>query len=125
MTEALYQVLLLGRSDARSNRVIAQLQSHLAELGLAQGIIEILAEVDAGRRTKSLPAVALFTGYEDANDAAHPALEALLDDSITIITMVSDLENVLRQLPQKLRHINALPVALDQNIGNYILYLAG
>jgi hypothetical protein len=53
MTEALYQVLLLGRSDARSNRVIAQLQSHLAELGLAQGIIEILAEVDAGRRTNT------------------------------------------------------------------------
>lgn len=116
MTEALYQLLVLGRSDARSDRVIAQLQARLGELGLAPDMIEILAEADAGRRATALPAVALFTGYEGASDVAHPALESLLDDSITIITIVSDLEHVSRELPEQLRHINALPVALDQNI---------
>lgn len=116
MAEALYQLLVLGRPDARSRLVIAQLQARLGELGLAHGTIEVLAEADAGRRNAALPAVALFTGYENANDSAHPALDPLLGDSITIITMVSDLGSVSRELPERLRHINALPVTPNQNI---------
>lgn len=116
MAGALYQLLVLGCPDARSDRVVAQLQARLGELGLALDKIEVLAEADAGCRKTALPAVALFAGYEGASDAAHLALEPLLGDSITIITMVSDLERVSRELPECLRHINALPVAPDQNI---------
>lgn len=116
MAEALYQLLVLGRPDARSDRVMAQLQIRLGELGLAPDTVEVLAEADADRRKAALPAVALFTGYDGASDAAHPALGPLLGDSITIITMVSDLKRVSRELPERLRHINALPVGPDQNI---------
>jgi hypothetical protein len=108
MAEALYQLLVLGRPDARSDRVMAQLQVRLGELGLAPDTVEVLAEADADRRKAALPAVALFTGYDGASDAAHPALGPLLDDSITIITMVSDLKRVARELPERLRHINRL-----------------
>lgn len=120
MAEALYQVLVLGRPDARCDRVIAQLQARLGELGLLRGTIKVLAEADAGRRTTALPAVALFTGYEGASDAGHPALDSLFGDSITVITMVSDLQRVSRELPECLRHINALLVAPDQNIDRVV-----
>ncbi len=120
MADALYQLLMLGEPDARSEQIIAQLRSRLGELGLTPDTIEVLSEANAGRRAAALPAVAIFTGYESASDAAHPALTALLSDSITIITMVSDLERVSRELPKRLQRINALPVSLDQNIDRVV-----
>jgi len=116
MAEALYQLLVFGRPDERIDRIVAQLQVSLGELGLASGTIEVIAEADAGRRMAELPAVVLFSGYDGANDAAHSALDSLLADSISIITMVSDLKRVSSELPECLRHINALPVTPDQNI---------
>jgi hypothetical protein len=116
MTKALYQLLVLGRPDDRSDRIFEHLHTRLSELGLAPGTLQILAESDADRRDVALPAVALFVSYDGASDGSHPALAPLLSDSITIITLVSDLNRVSQDVPECLRHINALAVAPDQNI---------
>lgn len=120
MAKALYQLLVLGRADQRSNRIIARIQMRLGELGLSAETMEVLAEVDVSHRDASLPAVALFVGYDGASDSMHPALDLLVDDSITIITLVSDLERVSSELPECLRHINALATTPNKNINRVV-----
>lgn len=122
MTAApVYQLQLLAEIDSRVDVILDRLFKRLGELGIAAETIRVIKECDASVRDTALPATALFLGYAGADDAGHPSLQALLDDSIVIITCVSDLDRVWDEIPPKLRHVNALEVqAPNQNIDRVV-----
>lgn len=110
----MYQLMIFGRPDARVGEILARLEVRLTDLGLAPNAIRVVSEADAAKRDPVLPTVALFCGYDGAEQASHPGLVPLLQDSIIIITIVSAIECAGRELPDNISHINALPVALPQ-----------
>jgi hypothetical protein len=103
-----YELILLGDRGLILDRVKRTLTKRIAELGMPASAVKVLKESDARARDRKLPSIAVFAGYKSAVDSSHPVLVELLDDSVTIVTLVSALANVSNELPESLRHINAL-----------------
>lgn len=103
-----YELILLGARGIVPDRVKQTLSTRIAELGMPASAVKVLGENDAQARDRKLPSIAVFTGYAGAVDSSHPLLVELLDDSVTIVTLVSALARVENELPESLRHINAL-----------------
>jgi hypothetical protein len=129
MTDAMpephfYELLLLGDRSALRSVLETKLMSHVAELGVPPHAVKILDEKNAAGRSRKLPSIAVFFGYEGAADTSHPLLRELLDDSVTIVTLVSALTKVSNELPECLRHINALshtaPGAIDRTVSTIL-----
>lgn len=115
-TSAMYQVIFLGKRDTRADRIADLVSERLVELGLDTETLIFFCEANARLRDRRLPTIAVFLGYDGADDAQHPVIGSLVEDSITIITLVSCLTRVSREIPASLRHVNALEVELpDKN----------
>lgn len=123
--EALYQVVVLGRAGDFTSEVISRLYAQMDRLGVRRSRLSVLNEGSADKRDRRFPVVALFVGYEGATDAAHPALAGLNSDSVVIATVVSDLDLATTELPESLRHVNALsaddPASTVDRVASLIL----
>ncbi|MDO5895544.1 toll/interleukin-1 receptor domain-containing protein [Agrobacterium sp. Azo12] len=103
-----YELMLIGKQGSLFVEIEKALNTRVGDLGMPIGVIKLLDESNALTRDRKLPAIAVFCGYEGADNLDHPILAELLDDSITIVTVVSSLDLVSHELPEALRHINAL-----------------
>lgn len=95
--------------------LIERLSSALSELGLPKESIDFLAEGSGPNRKNNLPTIAIFLGYQGANDDPHHDLLKLLDESSVIIPVVEDLGQISKYLPSSLLHINAIAASLPDN----------
>lgn len=108
-----YQIVFLGTPNLRPDALAKLIGERVTELGLSSQTIAYLQENEYSQRNIRLPTVAIFVGYEGADDVNHPAIEGLLEDSQIVITIVSSLVNVSSEIPESLRHINAIAAILD------------
>ena len=119
-----YEIIYLGRHDARLSEIENTLHVRLDELGVSASSVKVFDESNANERDRKLPSIAIFLGYDGAEDSSHPFLPELLDDSTTIITLVSALSRVSSEIPSSLRHINALatdhPTAIDRVVSTVL-----
>lgn len=103
-----YELLLLGDQGALHDSIEQDLIDRVTELGIPTGAIKIFKKDKIDTRNRKLPTIAVFVGHRGADNNEHSLLTQLLDDSITIITVVSSLSFVSNELPKQLQHINAL-----------------
>lgn len=104
---AFYQIVTLGLVDRRMDHIVDGIRLRLMDLGLDSNSISIINESNATNRDPKFPSAAIFFGYAGANGHKHEAVASLIEDSIPIITVVDDLDEVYNQLPATLHHINA------------------
>lgn len=117
MSQAMYQVLFLGRREYMREALTERLTSALSELGLPKESMNFLEEGSGPDRQKNLPTIAIFLGYQGADDDPHDDLIELLEDSSVVIPVVKDLNQISNYLPSSLLHINAIEASLpDHNI---------
>lgn len=113
---AIYQVVFLGRHDARADRIVELVSARLDDLGVDTDALVFFSETKADQRDRRLPTIAVFLGYPGSEDDNHPAISGLIDESTIVVTLVSCLKRVSHEIPPSLRHINALDVELpDKN----------
>jgi len=113
---ALYQVIMMGSLDERATRVRDLVQERVRDLGLPADTIKFVPEATPEDLNSRLPAIGIFFGYAGVNAGAHPLVDKLVEDSSTIISAVSSLKAVKDEIPEPLRHINAIElVAPDLN----------
>lgn len=105
---ARYQVALLGQFATKRTRLETVLFARIDDLGIARSQIAILEEPEISTADSKAPLVAVFFGYKRATDAAHPTIDSLMKDSITIIPCVNASSNIALSLPASIRHVNAL-----------------
>lgn len=102
-----YQLIMLGAADGHRSRLRRNVQLALKELGIPTSAIAFLSNVDVSTRRLGAPAMAVFFGSQ-ANIADTAPVTELIDDSIVIAPVVSDLSLVHAEIPPQLRHINAI-----------------
>lgn len=103
-----YQVGILGMPNGLDQRLESSLASRLTELGVAPSALTLIPETEIGARDRKRPFVGVFFGYEGAHDLTHPILKDLIEDSVVIAPVVSDLKKASELVPNKLGHINCL-----------------
>ena len=105
-----YQVLLIGSFSADRVLLETSLFKQIDDLGLSRNQVVVIEEKDFGQIDPKSPLVALFFGYNGANDKEHPCLVELARDSIPTIPCVSEVSAVKKTLPESLYHINVFPL---------------
>ena len=107
-----YQLLLLGSNDTRRAQLRTLVDVRIAELGLPADGVRFINEAEAATRDARAPMMGVFFG-----GAAHTSdtslVTELIEDSIVIAPLISNLTQIDSELPPQLRHINAL----DANAG--------
>lgn len=111
---AQYYIALVGAASKGWPKLEPVLFERIKELGIPLSAVAVLDEADVGSANPRAPLVALFFGYEGANDASHSCLAKLIADSNTIIPCVPDISTVSSSLPASISHINAFPVTNDE-----------
>lgn len=105
-----YQVAFIGR-PTRREEIEAALLDRIKDLGMPRSRLRFIGEDQIDKRDPKAPVVAIFFGYDGADNEVHPCLDQLIRDSVTIISCVESVTGVTTQLPSKLHHINAFPFA--------------
>ena len=108
---AAYQVGFLGTPAGRDDTLRSTLKSRLSEIGIDFDAVTVLAEADIASRNRKNPFVGIFFGYPAADDGAHPALPALIADSVVVVPCVDDLGRFTGHTPPALRHINGFELS--------------
>lgn len=121
--EASYQIVMLGEVDERASHIVSILNDRLVELGLETSVVTILPESAAESIDHCLPTIAIFWGYDGCDQADHPFTANLIDDSSLIVTVVSSLKRVSREIPENLLHINAVEAVMPDVNFNRIVSL--
>lgn len=103
-----YQLMLMGRFHPHEEALVGFLTSQLDALGLPLSAMKIVQEDEAHSIDLRLPVVAVFFGDPAEASRPHPAIATLLEDSVQVITVVSDTALVSAEIPGELLHINAL-----------------
>lgn len=108
----LYHIILLGVRDARADAIKAALTQRIAALGMDADALAYLGASEIMARDLAIPAMAIFFGgVEVATDTAE--VRELIEESIPIVPLVSDLKRVRDEIPPQLRNINASVVDAD------------
>ena len=117
-----YQVLFVGDETDQRRRVKESLFDRLRDLGLTADAISFFDQADEANLDPRMPLMAVYFGSR-SHAVDSPLVGQLIEDSITIATVVSSLDSVSMELPPQLRHINAIKndaVAIDR-LTNLIL----
>jgi hypothetical protein len=102
-----YQLIMLGAADGHDARLRRNVDLALQRLGIPISAITFLRDINSPARSLNVPAMAVFFGSpKNADDTA--LVTELIDDSIVIVPVVSDLSRVHAEIPQQLRHVNAI-----------------
>lgn len=102
-----YQLIMLGAADEHETRLRHNVDLALHGLGIPTNAITFLSDVSASIRSSKSPMMAVFFGSPE-NAADTSLVTELIDDSIVIAPVVSDLSQVHVEIPPQLRHINAI-----------------
>jgi len=103
---ASYQLILLGSYCKKDEQLRCQISQSFAQLGIPTNVITYFTESDASRRSLRLPTMAVYFG--SPKDNIDTSLVAdLIEDSIVIAPVVSDLSLVPKEIPPQLSHVNA------------------
>ena len=111
-----YQLVLLGRYRPHKDELSRLLALQLDDLGVGVGALDLIEEGDAERIDAKLPIVGVFFGGASEPGRPHPVITTLLEDSIQVITVVSDVRVVEGEIPRELQHVNALPLLADDGL---------
>lgn len=109
-----YQLILLGAAHGRGVRVVHGVNSALQGLGIPTNAITFLSEINAANRSLKSPVMVVFFGSAENTDDTALVTE-LIDDSIVIVPVVSDLSQVHAEIPPQLRHVNAIVVGANDD----------
>jgi hypothetical protein len=115
-----YQVILLGQLDYRTDAIRQELVARVVDLGLDPDAVHFITQDHLDQVDRRLPRVAVYSGGP-ATTRDTNGLDELLADSAVVVPLVSTLESVTVELPAQLRHLNA--VAAD-NSSSYISRVA-
>lgn len=119
-TRSPYQLIVLGAASGRDILLRRKLDLALKTLGIPTNAITFLNDVSASTRSLKSPAMAVFFG--SLHSIVDTALVTeLIDDSIVIVPVVSDLSLVHAEIPPQLRHVNALVLGTnDEGIARLV-----
>ncbi|WP_435656824.1 toll/interleukin-1 receptor domain-containing protein [Brucella pituitosa] len=102
-----YQILFLGAPNELAPRLRSDIGLTLTDLGIPDHAISFFDEETASRRSLTAPTIAVFFG--SLGSASDTDLVAeLIEDSIVIVPVVSDLSQVAAEIPPQLSHVNAI-----------------
>lgn len=99
-----YQVVVMGEPDRRLSLLKAAVSSRAIELGIDPENIAYINEVSDYDRKR--PAIGIYFG--GIAKSVPTVLDQLLEDSIIIAPVVSDIASISEEIPSKLSHINAV-----------------
>ncbi|CRM90437.1 hypothetical protein [Pseudomonas sp. 22 E 5] len=119
-TQSPYQLILLGAAHEYKARLRHSVDLALQGLGVPTNAITFLSDANAPSRSLKSPVMAVFFGSpEDITDTV--IVTELIDDSIVIAPIVSDLSHVHAEIPPQLRHVNAIVLgANDEGIARLV-----
>lgn len=110
-----YQIGILGRHLGSDELLKSTIGSRLIDLGADANLVTFYSESEIGRRNRKLPFIGIFFGYEGANNAAHPILKELIDDSVVIVPCVKDVNLYKKLTPELLSGINGFELSLTDD----------
>ena len=102
-----YQLILLGAVHGHDTRLRRSVDLALQGLGIPSNAITFLSDANASNRSLKSPVMAVFFGSSEST-ADTALVTELIDDSIVIAPVVSDLSQVHAEIPPQLRHVNAI-----------------
>ena len=102
-----YQILVLGAVSGRDMLLRQELDLALLGLGIPTNSIQFFSDTSASSRSLKSPTMAIFFGSAQST-ADTLLISELIDDSIIIAPVVSDLSKVHMEIPSQLRHVNAI-----------------
>lgn len=102
-----YQLIILGAADRHEDRLRHKVDLALQDLEISSNAITFLSNINASTRSLNAPMMAVFFGSQE-NIADTSLVTELIDDSIVVAPVVSDLSQVDVEIPPQLRHINAI-----------------
>ncbi|WAX93467.1 toll/interleukin-1 receptor domain-containing protein [Aminobacter sp. NyZ550] len=112
-----YQIIVMGSKDDRLSMLKNSVEDRAAELGIDPDKIVYLDSDDTYNR--NFPALGIYFG--NRSKIVPDVIERLIQDSIVIAPVVSDITMVSQEIPEELSHINAIPCS---NSGDNIARLA-
>lgn len=104
MSAFAYQIIVMGSKDDRLSILRSAVKSRAAELGIDPDKIVYLDSGDTYNR--KLPALGIYFG--NAPKVVPSIIGSLIQDSIVIVPVVSDITVVSQEIPEELSHINAI-----------------
>lgn len=115
-----YQLILLGAVEGRGASLRRNVELAIQRLGIPGSAITFLSGVNASVRNVKSPAMAVFFG-SPGSTANTPLVTELIEDSIVIVPVVSDLSQVHAEIPPQLRHVNAIVLGpADEGIARLV-----
>lgn len=108
-----YQIALIGDVAPHEARLRNSIESQIHDLGINRSHISIVLERDIASINQKGPIVAVFFAYTGVDEKHNDCLQALLNNSITIIPCVSDIEHVSAKIPKIISHVNAFVLGGD------------
>lgn len=117
MPQHAYQIVVMGEQDKRLSLLKAAVGKRAEELGISSENIVYIDDISEYERTR--PSLGIYFG----NDAKRvpTILEQLLEDSIVIAPVVSDLVRVADEIPPELIHVNVIKCSIEgENIARLV-----
>ena len=108
MPRYLYQVCLLGECSNQVSEIKSYLIGQLVELGLDSSYIQFFASDSVKAYERKAPCAAIFVGYKGASEKPHEELDCLLEDSVLLVPIVTDLQKFSDYVPKKIAHYNGI-----------------
>lgn len=102
-----YQLIVLGAANGSENVLHQNIDQELQRLGISTSAITYFGCQNASTRSLKSPTMAVFFGSPQ-NTVDTELVTELIDDSIIIAPVVSDLSQVHAETPPQLRHVNAI-----------------
>jgi hypothetical protein len=109
-----YQVLLLGEKNDDQHNLRLLLEARLVDMGLEPTEIAFFDESSVGNRDPLAPTMAVFFG-SPAHTTDTALIGTLIDESMVVAPLVSELTQATQELPPQLAHINAIPRGRDSS----------
>jgi hypothetical protein len=104
-----YQVVVLSAGNfSRPEAIRSTVTQEFKTLGLPEEALVFLDETTVSKRNRKAPAVAVFFGLANCSSETERAIATLLDDSITVIPVVADLNHFVDFVPSILRSLNGM-----------------
>lgn len=107
-----YQVILIGSNSKQGDRITSHISSSLKQVGIPLNNVSYLDESNISKRIIKFPTMAIFFG-SPKNNIDTQLISELIEDSIVIVPIVSDLSRVNEEIPPQLRHVNAFVLGQD------------
>lgn len=107
-----YQIIVMGQLDSRIDALKSAVIARAVNLGISPTELTFLTDSTFDQYDKKKPAMGIYFGHSDRN--VSPFLKQILQDSILVAPVVTSLDAVNDEIPDELKHINAIEVASNE-----------